>query len=98
MDAELYRRILCVQIYLCSNKFSKVGKELREEIAVFARKLLTTSYRPSFLECYTASRLIPQDKKPGILPIGGGEVLWRIIGITVSLTPNDDIKEAAGLC
>lgn len=90
MDAELYRRILC------SRNFSTVGKKLREEIAILTRKLLTTSYHPSLLESYTASRLIPLDKNPGIRPIGVGEVLRRIIGKTVSWSLNDEIKEAAG--
>ena len=78
MDTELYRRILC------SKTFSTEGKDLREEIAISTRKLLTTSYHPSLLESYVASRFIPLDKHPEIRPIGVGEVLRRIIGKIVS--------------
>ena len=44
MDSELYRRILC------SKNFKTEGKILREEIAVFTRKLLKKSYHPSLLD------------------------------------------------
>ena len=74
MDAELYRRILC------SKNFAAEGKTLREEIATLTRNLLTFNYHPSLPEGYTACRLIPLDKNPGVRPIGVGEVLRRIIG------------------
>ena len=77
MDAELYRRILC------SKKFNVAGKELRQEIALLARKLSTTTYHPCLIGSFTACRLTPWDKNPGIRPIGVGEVLRRIIGKTV---------------
>ena len=69
MDAEVYRRILC------SKNFSTVGKEMREEIAILTRNLLTKNFHPFFLESYVASSLIPLDKNPGIRPIGIGETL-----------------------
>ena len=74
MDPELYGRILC------SKNFKTEGKILREEIAVFTRNLFKKSYHPSLLEAFTACRLIPLDKNPGIRPIGVGEVLRRIVG------------------
>ena len=91
MDAELFRRILC------SKNFNKAGKELREEIAIFARNLLTANYHSDFLEGYVSSRLIPLDKNPGIRPIGVGEVLRRIVGKIVSWTITNNIKQAVGL-
>ena len=90
MDAELYRRILC------SKNFAAEGKTLREEIASFMRNLLKYNYHPSILEGYTACRLIPLDKNPGVRPIGVGEVLRRIIGKTISAMFKEEIKEAAG--
>ena len=90
MDAELYRRILC------SKNFAAEGKTLREEIATLSRNLLKFSYQPSLLEGYTACRLIPLDKNPGVRPIGVGEVLRRIIGKTTSAMFKEEIKEAAG--
>ncbi|EDO46763.1 predicted protein [Nematostella vectensis] len=90
MDAELYRRILC------SKNFATEGKTLREEIAILTRNLLKFNYQPSLLEAYTACRGIPLDKKPGVRPIGVGEVLRRIMGKTASSTFKEEIKEAAG--
>ena len=90
MDAELYRRILC------SKNFAAEGKTVREEIATLMRNLLTFNYHPSLLEGYTACRLILLDKKPGVRPIGVGEVLHRIIGKTLSVMFKEEIKEAAG--
>ena len=58
MDADLYRRILC------SKNFNTEGKLLKEEIATMARNMLTTSYHLSQPERYTASRLIPLNKRP----------------------------------
>ena len=89
MDAELHRRILC------SKNFAAEGKKLREEIATLTRNLLKFSYHPSLLEGYTARRMIPLDKNPGVRPIGVGEVLRRIIGKTTSAMFKEEIKEAA---
>ena len=89
MDAKLYRPILC------SKNFAAEGKRLREEIATLTRNLLKFNYHPSLLEGYTACRLIPLDKNPGVRPIGAGEVLRRIIGKTTSAMFKE-IKEAAG--
>ena len=89
-DADQYRRILC------SKNFHTVGKELREQIAIMARTLCTKNLDPRCLEAYVASRVIPLDKKPGVRPIGIGEVIRRIIGKAVSWLLKEEIKEAAG--
>ena len=60
--------------------FKAKGKVLKEEIAIFTRNLLKIAYQPSLLEGYTFCSLIPLVKKPGIRPIGVGEVLRRIVG------------------
>ena len=89
-DAELYRRLLA------SKTFSNAGKEMREEIAILIKNLLTKSYHPCLLEPLLASRLIPLNKNPGVRPIGVGEVLRRIIGKVVSRNSTEEIKAAAG--
>lgn len=60
------------------------------------QNMLKFSYHPSLLESYTACRLIPLDKNPGVRPIGVGEVLRRIIGKTISTLFKEELKQAAG--
>ena len=89
-DSDQFRRILC------SNSFKSEGKNLREQIAKFARIIESSSLDPTCLECYTACRLIPINKNPGIRPIGIGETLRRIVGKAIGWCLKDDIQEAAG--
>ena len=57
LDAKQWRRILC------SKQLKGEGKDLREEIASFAKKIAEI-VDPSTLTPYTASRLIPLNKDP----------------------------------
>ena len=95
MDAKQWKRILC------SGHFKTEGKELREELATFARKIATESIDPSTLEAFNACRLICLNKDPSntelqIRPIGVGEVVRRIVGKTIVWCLNGVIQEAAG--
>ena len=90
LDSEQFNHILL------SKKFKKEGKDLREEIAVLARKLASDLLDPESLEPVLACRLIALNKNPGVRPIGIGEVLRRIIGKSVSWVLKDDVQEAAG--
>ena len=95
LDAKQWRRILC------SKHHKNEGKELREELAYFARKIATEILDPSTLEQYTACRLIPLNKAPGdveinVRPIGVGKMLRRIVGKTIAWALNDDIQESGG--
>ena len=45
-----------------------------------AKKLATEELNAELMEPYKACRLIPLDMKPGVRPIGLGEVMHRIIG------------------
>ena len=95
LDAKQWRRLLG------SKQFKKEGKELREAIARFAKKIATELVDPSTLETYIASRLIPLNKTPGeadpqIRPIGVGEVLRRIVGKTISWALSDEVQSAGG--
>ena len=94
-DACQWKRILC------SGHFKQVGKDLREQLAEFAKKISIEVLDPATLEAYTACRLIPLDKDPGnpelqIRPIGVGEVLRRIIGKTISWSLNSEMQQASG--
>ena len=70
-----------------SENFGAAGHNLRAALAKFARKIITVETEVAVkdgrsctnLEAHTACRLIPLDKKPGVRPIGVGEVLRRII-------------------
>ena len=90
LDAEQYRHIIL------STNFKKESKELREKVAILAKRLATTMVDPSSIEALTACRLIPLNKNPGIRPIGIGEVLRRIIGKSITWVLRDEIQEAAG--
>ena len=82
IDADGWRRILV------SKNFGNVGIDLRCALATFARDVSTIEIEVKVeeersytsLEAYTACRLIPLDKNPGVRPIGVGEVLRRIVG------------------
>ena len=74
LDAQQWKRLLC------SNKFNAESKDLRVELAKFARRIATEPIDPHALEAYTAVRLIPLNKSPGeeeikVRPIGVGEVI-----------------------
>ena len=90
LDSDQYK------LMLVSTKFKKEGKELREQIAMLARKLASSIIDPTTLEPLVASNLIPLNKNPGVRPIGVGEILRRIIGKAISWTLKQDIQEAAG--
>lgn len=90
LDADQYRHILC------SRKYKHEGKELRVQIAAFAKRIATEIIDPVILEPYVSCRLIPLNKNPGIRPIGVGEVMRRIVGKAISSVLQDDIQEAAG--
>ena len=74
LDSDGWKRILC------SKQFGKKTEELCDAIALMARRLSTGYVDPSTMKSYTACRLVPLDKKPGVRPVGIGEVLRRIIG------------------
>ena len=90
LDANQFKRILC------SKQFNKEGKNLRDQISIFAKNIATKVTDPNCLEAYTANHLIPIDKNPGIRPIGIGEVLRRIVGKAIAWDLKIDFKEAAG--
>ena len=81
---------------LCSKQFKSKPAELCEAVAVFARKLCSEYVDPADISSYTASRLIPLDKNPGVRPVGVGEVLRRIVGKAVTMSLKPELIEATG--
>ena len=75
LDADNWRRILV------SNRFDSSPLNLRTSIANFVKRLCNTNihlsnlHTSNSLEAFTASRLIPLNKNPGVRPIDFGEVL-----------------------
>ena len=65
-------------------------------LAAVARRMCTTLIDPSTLLAYTACRLIPLNKCPGVRPIGIGEVVRRIIGKAVMKIVKHDLQDAVG--
>ena len=95
LDALGWRHILV------SKNYGYTGKELRESIVSMARNLATRTLEiqedgSTSIEAYLSCRLIPLDKLPGVLPIGIGEVIRRIIGKTVVATLKSQIVQCAG--
>ena len=91
-DADLWRRILC------SRQFKKKPSDLCSALAALARKLNTINVDPEYLRAFVAGRLIPLDKKPGVRPIGIGEVIRRIVSsATVTLFKPEIVEATAPL-
>ena len=82
-DAEMWKRLLG------SKQFKTKPAELCDAVAELARKLCVSEVHPTYLRAFVAGRLIPLDKKPGVRPIGVGEILRRVIGkaVTTVLKP-----------
>ena len=75
-DADTWKRLLC------SRQFKKKPLELCDSLARVGRKLNTEDVKPEYLHAFVAGRLISLDKKPGVRPIGVGDVARRIISST----------------
>ena len=95
-DADNWRRIFA------SKQFGSSSLDLRKSFAEFVKSLCITNIHlensgsENSLEAFTANRLIPLNKNPGLRPIGVGEVLRRIAGKVVMYISKKDVKEAAG--
>ena len=80
IDSEIWKD------FLCSKAFGNTSLQLCQSIADVAKILCTENVNPDCLSEYIGCRLIPLDKgetkdgKPGVRPIGVGEILRRLIG------------------
>lgn len=79
---------------ICSKQFSSASSSLCEAIAAMARKLCSKVTDPNHLKAYVACRLLPLDKKPGVRPVGIGEVWRRLIGKAIMAVTNNDVIAA----
>ena len=87
---------------MVSNQLGSSPLKLRTSIANFVKLLCNTNIHLSnsdtdnSLEAFTANRLIPLNKNPGVRPVGVGEVLRRIARKDVMHISKKDVKDAAG--
>ena len=63
---------------------------------VVGQRLYTSIINPAYLSAFVVCRLIPLDKRPGVCPIGVGEVHRCIISKAVLSLFRLDIQDAAG--
>ena len=81
---------------LYCTSFGSTSADLCHAISAFGHRICTSYVDPTGLTAYTACRLIPLDKNPGVRPIGVGEVLRRIVGRAVMRIARQDLLYAAG--
>ena len=88
LDSDGWKRIIC------SKQFTPKSYDLANAVAGLAKRLCTEFVDPSYIHAYTACRLVPLDKKPGVRPVGIGEVLRRIVGKAIMTITKNDIVDA----
>ena len=71
LDSEAWKRML-----IC---FKQASNRLCNALAAAAKVMCVSDLTNVDLSAFTATRLIPLDKKPGVRPIAVGEVFRRII-------------------
>ena len=96
VDSDIWKQ------FLCSKVFGKAGTDLCQAVADLAKILCTEDVHSDCLNEYIAGRLVPLDKgdtkegKPGVRPVGVGEVLRRLVGKLVMGVIKNDVTSAAG--
>ena len=88
MDALCWRR-------LCT-AFGEKSNDLCSAIAAFAKRICTLYVDPLSLVAYTSCPLVQLDKRPGVCPVGIGEVVRGVVGKVVMKVIKRDIQEAVG--
>lgn len=84
VDADSWKRMLTF--------FGKASDRLCAAMAAATKYIATTAVDGEALEAFTAARLIPLDKCPGVRPIAVGEVHRRIIGKTIMDAIESDVR------
>ena len=75
LDSDAWKRMLTC--------FAAASDQLCAAMAEAGKRLCTQEVPPEELSSFTAARLIPLDKQPGVRPIAVGEVFRRLIGKAV---------------
>ena len=88
IDAKGFRR-------MCTS-FRRASDDLCWSMSCVAKRIASSYVDPKTLNAFTACRLIALDKRPGVRPIGVGEVARRIISKAILAVIDTDIKKAAG--
>ena len=89
IDSDGWKRILT------SKDYGDANRDLRRALALMIKSICTESIDDNSLEPLLASRLVPLDKKPGVRPIGVGEVLRRIMGKVVMGVFAEDVTKSS---
>ena len=92
LDADGWRSVIFKRIsnIIKSTDFCKTFAQLIKKLCIEELESATS------LEAFRACRLIPLDKKPGLRPIGVGEVLRRITGKVIMMIFKKYITDATG--
>ena len=88
VDAAGWRR-------MCT-AFQGASTDLCDALAAMTKRISTEYVDPSGLTAFTASRLVPLDKQPGVRPIGISEIARRIISKAILRVTKSDIQSAVG--
>ena len=81
---------------LTSREFGTSSTDLHKTLAQIIKRLCIEELESTTsLKAFTACRLIPLDKKPGLRPISVDEVLRRIAGKEIMIIFKKDITDAA---
>ena len=88
LDAIGWRRLCC--------SFKGASHDLCNAIASLARRLAMKFVDPLGLHAFTACRLIPLNKNPGVRPISIAETLRRITAKAILAVVKQDVQTAAG--
>ena len=87
-DAANWRR-------MCTS-FGRASDDLCDALASSARRIASSQVDPASLQAYVACRLVPLDKKPGVRPIGIGEIVRRILGKAILYVLGPAVQQATG--
>ena len=88
VDAEAWR-------HMCSS-FTDASDGLCDALASCARRVATEHIDAGALMAFTACRLLPLDKQPGVRPIGIGEVVRRIVGKAIVSIVGPAVQQVVG--
>ena len=86
VDAWVWRRLCCA--------FGNSSHNLCGALAAFCKRISCDYVDPQSLSAYTACRLLPLNKNPGVRPIGIAEVCRRILGKAIMLVCKSDLVAA----